>query len=304
MPATTTTYVRRDVWTLRSQPPTWDPVTLWYAKAVQIMLKRDPAKDPTSWGFQAAMHGSYAPVPSGATWNQCQHQTWYFLPWHRMYVYYFEQIVRAAIVEAGGPSDWALPYWNYGQPYPSNTLPLPFRTPTLPDGTNNPLYVAAPRRVDAYNKGSQLDPRVTSSAVAMDPNHTNFSLPKGSPIGSSFGGSPTAFSHFGPFQYSGQLELQPHNAIHSTLGGRPIGSCQGGWMSDPNCAAQDPIFWLHHANIDRLWVQWINLGGGRQDPPDGAWLNQQFPFYDVNGKPVSMDPADVLDTTKLGYVYA
>ena len=54
----------------------------------------------------------------------CQHQGWFFLPWHRMYLYFFERIVRAAVVEAGGPADFALPYWNYDKPFPGNTIPI------------------------------------------------------------------------------------------------------------------------------------------------------------------------------------
>lgn len=302
--ATASTYVRRDVWSLASNPP-WDPITLAYAQAVQVMKKRDAdPTDPTSWSFQAAIHGSYVPPPKGATWNQCQHQTWYFVAWHRMYVYFFEQIVRSIVKELKGPSDWALPYWNYGNPFPSNTLPLPFRTATLPDGTDNPLFLAPPKRASAYMRGAQLDPKITSSAVAMDANHKRFYVPKGSPIGSSFGGAETPFSHFGDYQNSGQLELQPHNAIHMAIGGTPVGKCAGGWMSDPNCAAQDPIFWLHHTNIDRLWVYWLSLGGGRLNPPVNDWLDRPFPFYDENGNPASRKPSDILDTVKLGYVYA
>ena len=41
-------------------------------------------------------------------------------------------------------------------------------------------------------------------------------------------------------------------------------------MGDPLTAAQDPIFWLHHANIDRLWNHWLQQGGGRADPTDSA----------------------------------
>jgi tyrosinase len=32
----------------------------------------------------------------------------------------------------------------------------------------------------------------------------------------------------------------------------------------------DPIFWLHHANIDRLWVAWAAAGGGRTMPAKSA----------------------------------
>ena len=88
-------------------------------------------------------------MPAGADWNQCQHGTWFFLPWHRMYIWFFEKIVRAAIQEAGAdPTGWALPYWNYSDG-PLNvvaTLPFAFRTPTLPDGSANALYLPYPNR--------------------------------------------------------------------------------------------------------------------------------------------------------------
>ena len=103
---------------------TWDPTLLWYAKAVGEMQKR-PLNDPTSWSYQAAIHGfpSGSPVdpsnppPSSSErkkfWSQCQHHSWYFLPWHRAYLAMFEQIVMDTIVKLGGRTDWALPYWNY-----------------------------------------------------------------------------------------------------------------------------------------------------------------------------------------------
>src|ERR687896_2285569 len=100
--------VRREIWALEADDP-FDPVTLAYANAVNVMQGR-PADDPTSWAFQCAIHGAYAAPPPGAEWNMCQHQSWFFLPWHRMYLYFFERIVRAAVAEAGGPEDFALPY--------------------------------------------------------------------------------------------------------------------------------------------------------------------------------------------------
>src|SRR5680860_931086 len=168
-------HVRRDVWTLQADAP-WDPVTEAFARAVAVMQAR-PASDPTSWTYQAAIHASHAPVPAGASWNECQHQSWYFLAWHRMYVYFLERIVRDAVVGAGGPSDFALPYWNYDQPFPANTLPQPFREPTLPDGSSNPLFLPTPRRNDAVADGFQLSPLVTSSSAAMA--MTSFTGPPG-----------------------------------------------------------------------------------------------------------------------------
>jgi tyrosinase len=78
-------------------------------------------------------------------------------------------------------------------------------------------------------------------------------------------------------------------------------------------AARDPIFYLHHANVDRLWQVWIGMGQGRRNPvnprnqTDQIWLNQVFNFYDVgpNGEPVAVQvtPKQLLRTGQLGYTY-
>jgi tyrosinase len=82
------------------------------------------------------------------------------------------------------------------------------------------------------------------------------------------------------------------------------GQCDLGQMTDPRCAALDPIFWLHHANIDRLWNRWIALGGGRANPSDAAWLNQGFQFNLPTGAATTMTPAGVVDSAnQLQYVY-
>lgn len=293
-PPASTLFVRRDVWTLST---TWDPVTEAYARAVRAMQAR-PASDPTSWTFQAAIHGSFT-TPANPLWNGCQHGTWFFLPWHRMYLFFFEKIVRKAVIDAGGPADFAIPYWNYDQAAPRNTLPLPFREATLPDGTPNPLRLAAGLRDPGVAAGAELPAARTSSSAALA--STVFA----GAAGTTFGGAVA-----GPVQFDsggGLLELQPHNIIHVLTGGfRPnsVTDCSRAQMTEPNCAALDPIFWLHHANIDRLWNKWLDSGGGRANPADAAWLNARFSFADENGATVQMTAADVLDSAaQLHYVY-
>ena len=44
----------------------------------------------------------------------------------------------------------------------------------------------------------------------------------------------------------------PHNSIHDIIGG------DGGNMSDISISAFDPIFWLHHCNMDRFFYNWIH----------------------------------------------
>jgi tyrosinase len=271
-------HVRRSVWTL----PTGDTTIADYAKAVEIMKARKP-DDPTSWSYQAAMHGSYH-TPARQLWNGCEHQTWYFVCWHRMFLYHFEQIVRAAVVQAGGSADWALPFWNYCAGGQQATLPVAFRHPTS-NGTANPLYVAA--RNPQINLGLALQPAVTSPAHALSrPAFTGVA---------QFGGGVTPLQPFSapPGGNTGQLEYTPHNDVHGTI---------GGWMGDPGTAAADPIFWLHHSNIDRLWDIWAHAP--HTNPTKPAWVGQKFSFFDTSGQVVQMTPADVLDITgQLGYTY-
>ncbi|KAL2931949.1 Polyphenol oxidase chloroplastic [Bienertia sinuspersici] len=68
-------------------------------------------------------------------------------------------------------------------------------------------------------------------------------------------------------------------------------------------AARDPIFYAHHANVDRMWSIWKTLGDNRQDFTDTDWLNASFIFYDENAQAVRVRVRDCLDTTKLGYTY-
>jgi hypothetical protein len=251
-------------------------------KGVQTMQSR-PATDPTSWLYQANMHGTYD-TPALQAWNSCQHGTYFFLSWHRMYLYYFERILRSA----SGDPKLALPFWDYTDPA-QRAIPEPFRTPA---GPQNSLYVA--ERAPGINDGAELPDSATTFDQAMQ--YTNFTSPAGSPL--SFGGPfvPRPV-HFGGI--FGQLESQPHNIIHVLVGG------DDGWMSDPNLAARDPIFWFHHANIDRLWSHWISLGGGRTDPTESGWLTQTFTFFDEKGQAVQMTGQQVLDTAQqLHYRYA
>jgi tyrosinase len=271
-------HVRRNVWTL----PNGDRTLEDYAKAVAIMKARHP-DDVTSWIYQAAMHGTHASATK-PLWNGCQHGTWFFVAWHRMFVHHFEQIVRAAVVEAGGSAGWTLPFWDYGAGGQQATIPLAFRDPTVSGGAVNPLYVS--QRAQGINAGLALSPVIASPAHAL--HRTKFTGM------AEFGGGVTPVQQFS--NSTGQLEQTPHNDVHGAVGGA------GGWMNDPDRAAADPIFWLHHANIDRIWFLWAVPP--RHDPTDHRWTHQQFSFFDAAGHRVKMACADVRDTvTQLGYTY-
>jgi tyrosinase len=318
------TRVRKDV---RSLGAGWNDTLLWYAKAVGTLQSR-PVTNPTSWRFMAAIHGMHptvwrqfgitsanTPMPAVAVqrrfWNQCQHQSWYFLPWHRGYLAAFEAIVRDAIATAGGPDDWALPYWNYSDTSRPNarTIPDAFDLATLPDGSDNPLRVE--RRFGDGTTPIELDPSFVELAALEDD-----VFPGGdSDIPAGFGGPETVFHH-GPESdtTNGGLESLPHNVIHSAIGGVMSGGNPNDWralglMSMPITAALDPIFWLHHANIDRLWNVWLrDMQEQHVNPDETTWLDgpadRQFVMPRTTGE-WTFTAREVLDTTapELDYRY-
>jgi tyrosinase len=108
-----------------------------------------------------------------------------------------------------------------------------------------------------------------------------------------FGGVKTGFSHFGGT--NGLLESLPHNQVH-------VDVC--GLMSDPDTAALDPVFWLHHANIDRLWEVWTHRDPTFLNPKSAAWLTgTSFELHDSKGKVVKFTPSQMRDTLKVRHGY-
>src|SRR5206468_5668429 len=66
-------------------------------------------------------------------------------------------------------------------------------------------------------------------------------------------------------------------------------------------AANDPIFWLHHSNIDRLWASW-NANGGR-NPGDAAWRMSTFVFPNGTGGRARLRSEQVSTLQLAGYSY-
>src|SRR5688500_18486434 len=63
-----------------------------FRRGVRAMKNRSTS-DPTSWWYQANMHGVVSGTTLRAQWATCNHGTWFFHPWHRMYLYWFERIL-------------------------------------------------------------------------------------------------------------------------------------------------------------------------------------------------------------------
>jgi hypothetical protein len=196
-------------------------------------------------------------------WATCQHsppgQQLNFFGWHRMYLYYFERVLRWA---ANDPA-LTLPYWDYTDPA-QTALPDAFQDP------NSPLYEW--RRSEALNEGlATLNPEITD-----------------------IDGPLTTDKGF--LQYEGDIERGVHGNVHCSVGQ----TCPIPVMGLVGVAANDPIFYEHHANIDRMWSCWQHTHPGEKP---GDWQDQEFSFVDENGALVKRAVKDFLDTKVLGYMY-
>ena len=145
-----------------------------YADAIRLMQAR-PEGDPRSWIWQWYTHfvngattkanelnrifGTDTTLPArvfaNSVWNTCQSHAGqnsnHFLPWHRMFMLFFEQIIR----ELSGRADFAMPYWDYtsSDPAKRGILPIQFRMPT--DPVFGVLYRAD--RLSLANSGQRID---------------------------------------------------------------------------------------------------------------------------------------------------
>lgn len=82
------------------------------------------------------------------------------------------------------------------------------------------------------------------------------------------------------------LEFQ-HNGVHGWVGGT---------MALITTAPADPVFWLHHAQIDRLWSIW-------QAEPANAGKNPQLAGANATMDPWPETEVQVRSVASLSYSY-
>jgi tyrosinase len=282
--ATATPLIRYD-----ARSPSGQAMLKIYADAVAKM-KAIPPDDPRSWTFQWYTHWVNGvttkddevmrifPSPGPARnlaeemWSTCQahgdgEDENMFLPWHRMFVLYFESIIR----NVSGVESFTLPYWNYSVNDPAIRGVIPPEFTKAGDPVYGSLYVAG----------------------------RNPGVNNGQPIQAGQPGDPLSTSALGECPYEGtstdpgfcaQLDNGLHGAVHVLVGNSEN-------MGSIPFAANDPIFWMHHCNIDRLWASWT--AAGRATPS----LAGSFVFADGGGNRVVGQVGDVLDVASLGYQY-
>jgi tyrosinase len=180
-----------------------------------------------------------------------------FLPWHRIYLTKFEAELR--IVDAG----LYVPYWDW-----ANDRDVPaWLKDFLPQGTTdlngNPITLT---------RFPGTDPQTPDLPTQADLDQAQ--------AGTNY------------LDFTTALE-QVHNTVHNWTGG--VGDDgTSGTMADIMYSPADPLFWLHHAFIDREWARWQDVHPGLVPPLTGV---------DRILDPWTETVDDAMSIAGLGYAY-
>lgn len=280
-----------------------------YQKAY-ARLRALPDTDGRSWLNQANLHCAYC--DDGFSYNATGtyleiHNSWLFLPWHRLYLYFHERILAKLI----GDDTFTLPYWNWDNQTPTspfaNRMPKIFADKLYNNKNLSSLYDAnrnkcaqPPYTVDLNSNGGCIS--TNASTLQTQNNRLMYTQMVSSPVTPPlfFGQAYRYGDQWGPG--GGTIENAPHGSVHVWVG-NPNAPISYDDMGNLGEAARDAMFYSHHANIDRLWTIWKTLpGGNRTDITDPDWLGTAFTFYDENGMLVTATVAQSLDLNLLRYV--
>jgi tyrosinase len=178
-----------------------------------------------------------------------------FLPWHRAYLVFFDNAARDQNPDA------VQPWWDWtSDTSQQNGLPGAYTVggPALESGPV-PAMDGQPERRTTRNPS---DPTGLPTADDVE-----------------------AVLELTDFRdFSNQLQ-DLHDGVHGWVGGD---------MGSIATSAFDPVFWAHHAMVDRIWYLW-QLRHGVNNIPANYLDNALFPGYTVQ---------QVLDVRTLGYDYA
>ena len=237
---------------------------------------------------------------------QMAHRSPAFLPWHRVFLRLFERDLQFADKQRGNDGKITLPYWNWirdtdldetskssvwhkenfggftdtaagtitGDHFsPPSGWKLFDLTRTLLTGADGELRR---RRISQRTAAGGAFPTVTTAKPVV--NNAVYRSPTGGR------------------QFAGRVEQELHDIVHIVVGG-PLTPPPPGQMSNALFSPQDPIFWLFHCYLDRIWSRWQwfydkslqyprfgMLPGRRRNDPMQPWavFGPPAPPYEFN----------------------
>jgi tyrosinase len=267
--ATGAVSAQRQAVPIRHRPSITEMTAPQLAELRTALAKLQGIDDDRGYQRWAGIHGLPLPMYCDQAHGQPA-----FLPWHRAYLYRFEQALR----DTG--HDVMLPWWDWTK---VRRIPAAYGDPKRPNGTRNPMHSVRINDV-ALRQGRQGRGDERSVFLAGRPETFREPALPGTRL-------PTVKQikrvlDYPDFQrFTGNLE-DYHGEVHVWVGGH---------MTDIPFAAYDPIFWAHHCMIDRLWRIW------QLHHPQGSFPEA---LRAVVMEPFHLTAAKVLDPTALGYDYS
>lgn len=221
-----------------------------------------------------------------------------FLAWHRAFLWEFERDLQAADRHAGRPGTWpkdgniGVPYWDWTTENSPNPADARGRLwgPTFMGGSGSPVtgpFAPAawpPPSLLASSGVTGLNRDLGAIGVLSNTTDVNYALGLNTfdvapftETGPNTGTTPTSFRSVvegqtlptnvplgsGPSPPMHSSTARMHNRGHSWV---------GGIMNMVPISPYDPVFWLNHSNVDRLWVRWqiAHSANAGQWPSDAA----------------------------------
>jgi Common central domain of tyrosinase len=202
----------------------------------------------------------------------CEHNSELLWPWHRAYLIAFEDALRASNPPV--TSNVTIPYWDWSEPPTGSRYPKAFET------------IAALQGVTCDSSKDKCSPPVVSCRKVCP----NPASPVSPALVATIQATPTWRAYGGGLKdegIKGALESEEHDFIHGTY--------MGGLNRNTVRAARDPLFWAHHAFMDKLWAEWQAAHPGPSFDPVCRDCDINF----LPGKHVR----DYFDIAKLGVSY-
>ncbi|KAF3937147.1 Tyrosinase [Dactylella cylindrospora] len=252
-----------------------------------------PQSSETSYYGIAGIHGRPYKAWNGVTGGRtdsgyCTHSDVLFPSWHRPYLALYEQIIwehaRNIVNEFSEPRRAAyaavlptlrIPYWDWAvdarmPPQVGEWVTIQVETPRGQQTIPNPLYsyqFTDLREIpdapfNSMRETYRFPAQSSNGQYQSQPAAVNQALLRlGGNMRNRVYQLLTAYKQYNVLaskasSQSGSGQFDSLEAVHDTIHGT-VGS--GGHMGWVDVAAFDPIFWLHHTNIDRLFAIWQGI---------------------------------------------
>ena len=250
------------------------------------------------------------------TIEACAHQSPAFLPWHRQYIWEFEtDLLDAARTVGGGTTVLTgLPYWEWS--VDNSSILFPWTDDFLGgdgDSGSNNRVTTGPFRSGEWDPVGGTTAGGTSTTYLQRNFQTSAGIFQDLIVTGNLASSSdiidlvtdfTAPYDVAPWtgnqspdsglSFRSDLEMI-HNAVHVAIQGHMVSA------NSPD----DPVFFLHHGEIDRIWHRWQAIHGFSNYLPTGATGPTGTNDGDVL-QPFGVTISDMFNIMgpSLGYTYA